>query len=408
MNDGQRSAVCAPAKCTRPSGARSADQAAWTWPGRRTPRCRGVRIAGPVVGVDADDLGLGRELAQRGGHRRRGRPRRGRRGRRTEADEQRRRRPWSPSRRGVQPRAAAQRDRVVRDAAREHPRLDALPGVVLGRRPRLRGRERRRERDRRQHADRHRDDDRARPQRLALRGGHGHAAAASCAIAATGAPSAAPPRGRRRRSPRTAPRCRPGSASRARRPRDGARRERSAAEIQRRNSSIEASAAGAPSAQAATQNSSSSRTRRAEPEASTQAERGDVEVLEPLRVGRQVGVVAPRRGEQHGDGALELAEVADVDRQRAVDPLAAETQRTLRGQRVVLARRRRSGRPRPRRGAGTSATQAPPMSRSSPRERVALQPDAAADPVARLQHAHRAARAPRARGRRRGRTGRRR
>ena len=36
MNDGQRRAVCAPAKCTGPSAARSADQAPWTWPGRST------------------------------------------------------------------------------------------------------------------------------------------------------------------------------------------------------------------------------------------------------------------------------------------------------------------------------------------------------------------------------------
>ena len=65
---------------------------------------------------------------------------------------------------------------------------------------------------------------------------------------------------------------------------------------------------------------------------------GDVEVLEPLRVGRERGVVAPRGGEQRGDHALELAEVTGVDRPRAVDPLAAEHPAHPRGERVVLAR----------------------------------------------------------------------
>ena len=64
MNEGQRSAVWAPAKCTRPSGARSADQAAWTWPGtEHRPCAAAVGIAGPVVRVDGDDVGPGRELA---------------------------------------------------------------------------------------------------------------------------------------------------------------------------------------------------------------------------------------------------------------------------------------------------------------------------------------------------------
>ena len=175
MNDGQRSAVWAPAKWTRPSGARSADHAAWSWPGRSTVQVpRAVGVAGPVVRVDAGDLRLGRELVHGGADRRVvGHVEVGRR--RPEADEQdavvrRRHRPDE-----VEPGAGAHRAEVVRDAPRDDPRLDALAGVVALARRALRGGERGRERDRRQHADRDRDDGARSAVALPGRGRHRHA-----------------------------------------------------------------------------------------------------------------------------------------------------------------------------------------------------------------------------------------
>ena len=59
--------------------------------------------------------------------------------------------------------------------------------------------------------------------------------------------------------------------------------------------------------------------------------RGHVEVLEALRVGRAVGVVAAGGRQQRRDGALELAEVGDVDRQARVSRSSPKRQRTLVG-----------------------------------------------------------------------------
>ena len=88
MNDGQRSAVCAPAKWTRPSGARSADHAPCTWPGRSTPRCRGCTGRPP-----SRARGRRRPRPRARARARRRRPRASSRhvergGRRAEADEQ--------------------------------------------------------------------------------------------------------------------------------------------------------------------------------------------------------------------------------------------------------------------------------------------------------------------------------
>ena len=118
--------------------------------------------------------------------------------------------------------------------------------------------------------------------------------------------------------------------------------------------------------------------------------RRDVEVLEALRVRRPVGVVAAGGGEQRRDRALELAEIADVDRQRALDPLLAEAPPHARRQRVVLARDSVAvglgphvalhvGEP------GTAHVEVESA------QRAALHPHAPADPVARLEHPHRAA-----------------
>ena len=145
------------------------------------------------------------------------------------------------------------------------------------------------------------------------------------------------------------------------------------------------SAAGAD-AQAVTQKSSSARTRGGEPERGDPLVGRDVEVLEALRVRRAVGVVPARRAEQRRDRALELAEVGDVDRQRARVALVAEAPAHAGRQRVVLAHGAVAIGLRPDVALHVGEPRAAHVE-VEPAQRVALQPDAPADPVARLEHA---------------------
>ena len=95
--------------------------------------------------------------------------------------------------------------------------------------------------------------------------------------------------------------------------------------------------------------------------------------------------MAARGGEQRGDGPLELAEVGDVDRERTVVPLVAEAPAHARRQRVVLA----CDAVALGLGPDVALHVGDPGAAHvevEPAQRVALQPDAAADPVARLEH----------------------
>ena len=337
MNDGQRSAVCAPAKWTRPSGARSADHAAWTWPGRRTvhvPRRTGRRPS------RARGRRRPRPRAPARAARRRPRPgrsRRGRRGRRAEADEQRRR----PASCSIAP---AKSNRVPWPSAQ---RSSGTPRAIT-------------------HA--------LTPWPAWLRAAAARFAAGSAGVnaidgstpigtvttaraAGCASPSAVvtvtPPPSLRRsprpaRRARTSPRTSAAIASYSAR---GAGREAPAehgglevapdASGRRRRSSAGSRAstrrAGAPTRRRRSRTAAGRARAAARPSAGHPVARGDVQVLEPLRVGRPVGVVAARGGEQRGDGALELAEVGDVDRERPLDQLAAEAPVHARRQRVVLA-----------------------------------------------------------------------
>jgi hypothetical protein len=97
--------------------------------------------------------------------------------------------------------------------------------------------------------------------------------------------------------------------------------------------------------------------------------------------------VPARRREEHADGALELAEVAGLERERPVDPLPADHPPHLAGQLVVLAQRAVALRLPPHRGLAVGEPRAAHVEVEAG-ERVVLRPHAAADPVARLQHRH--------------------
>ena len=354
-----------------------------------TTRCRGCR-GRPTQSwaCDGDDLAPRARARDRGGDR-------GvvgdveRAAGRAEADEQRRRRPapWPsrPRSRSAVPWPSEKKSSG--HAARDHPRLHALARVVLAQTARRFARDsggskaiepstpigtvtttrsraawrRRRRRD-------------------------VHAVGGAAHRVATGAPSGPRPRTSAaiasysaavpavKRQPSTA-------ASRC------CQTRWSAPEIQRRYSSIEASPGGAE-AQAAIQSSASACDARREALRGEPGVGRDVEVLEPLRVGRARGVVAAGGGEQ------DARPRARARRGRPARP----------GTGGRCARRRRASASAP--GSSSCSRSDAVAIRLRPHvrlavgqpgaahveveagKRVAPGPDAAADPVARLQHRH--------------------
>ena len=212
---------------------------------------------------------------------------------------------------------------------------------------------------------------------------------ASCAIRATGVPS--PDLTPHVPGDRLVERRRPvaEAPARARRPRGAARRT----SRRRRSSGGTRAWRRRPPARSRTPRSRGRRARargRPPPGRRATPRRGRRGPRAPARRARSAGSWRRAAASSAPTTPLELAEVAGVDRPRAVDPLAAEHPAHPGGERVVLAGHAVAVGLRPHRRLAVGHPRAAHVE-VEPAERVALHPHAAADPVARLQHRHRAA-----------------
>ena len=302
----------------------------------------------------------------------------------------------------VELRAAREREEVVGDAAREHPDLHALPRVVLRRGPRLRSDPS--------------GGSKAIPASAPIGAVTTTASARSASPAAVVTVDAvrvlrdrARPASRARISPRTSPGDRlvqgrrpvAEAPARARRPRDGAR---PTSRRRRSSGGTRAWRRRRPGAepQAAIQRSASSRTRPPTPCASSHAEAGTSRSSRPCASGGSAG--SWRRAAASSAATTRSSSPrspVSTGHARSIRS-PAEHPAHPRGERVVLARPRRSGRPPPRRTAGSRRPRRRPC-----RDRARRARRAAPTRGRRSGRAPPApspcSRAPRAHGRRRGR-----